>query len=182
MNYTFAFPDGIDRDEVILNHRLNDTCMHCGFEPLHEDSRENRSDITKSKRRMNLLAAIDLRRGGENLFSLERLSSGFIAEQAAHRHFMLLDIAEAELQSMFSEREFSVMLNAECTPIWNWHTGKSVAAMVAGDNGIDSIDELPEGSPMRKLLEKLIDLTPLQNAALVDACERVWRGYDNPLL
>jgi hypothetical protein len=54
--------------------------------------------------------------------------------------------------------------------------------MVADSNGIESIEELQEGSAMRKLLEKLTLLTPLENAALVDACERVWRGCENPLL
>ena len=171
-----------DTDDILHSHRFNDTCMHCGFELPPEHCREHSDDFTKSIRRADLLKAIDLRRGRENFIEGERLSSGFIAEQAAHRYFMLLDSAQAELEAKFTEQEFSVILNAECTPIWQWNTGNSVAGMVAGDNGIESIEELPEGSFMRKLLEKLILLTTLENAALVDACERVWRGRENPLL
>jgi hypothetical protein len=54
----------------------------------------------------------------------------------------------------------------------------------AGDDdlGIDDIDEVQEGSPMRVLLEKLVTLTPVENAVLVDVCERVWRGHENPLI
>ena len=58
----------------------------------------------------------------------------------------------------------------------------SVATMVADGDGIDSIEALPIGSAMRSLLDKLIGLTVLENAALVDACERVWCGYNNTLL
>jgi hypothetical protein len=182
MNYTFDFPVGMDRDEVIHLHRLHDTCMHCGFEPPPEDCAEFSNDFAKSMRRSELLKAIDLRRGGENRPSPNRFSSGFIAEQAAARYFMLLDTAHAALKGNFSEQDFSVILNAECTPVWQWDPGHSVAAMVADDNGIESLEELPEGGSMRSLIEKLIALTPLENAALVDACERVWRGYGNPLL
>jgi hypothetical protein len=67
------------------------------------------------------------------------------------------------------------ILNVECGPIWNFSPYDTVASMVADDNGIESLDELEEDSNMRILLDKLIQLTRIQNAALVDICEQVWR-------
>lgn len=182
MQTTFTFPDGLDRDQVIFSHRMHDTCMHCCAVPSPDERLELDYDCDQEIRRSNLLDAIELRMGTDDLQGPARFSTGFIAEQAASRYFMLLDGAQADLKSRFSEADFAVILNAECSPVWLWDTGNPVAAMVAGDNGIGSLDELAVGSHMRTLLEKLMALSPLENAALVDACERVWRGYDNPLL
>jgi hypothetical protein len=156
--------------------------MHCGFELPDDQCREYGRDFMRSARRMDLLDAVGQRRGTDHLTGPERFSSRFIVEQAAHRHFMLMQALQADLKGRFDEDEFRVMLNVECQPVWQWDTHMSIASMVANDLGLDSIDELPEGSPVRTLLEKLCALTISENAALVDACERVWRGYDNPLL
>lgn len=182
MNYPFEFPAGIDRAEIIHTRRLHDPCMHCGFEPPAEECREFSHDMMRPVRRSALIRAVNDRRGTDDLHGPERFSSGFIVEQAAHRHFMLLDRAQAALKGKFTQADFQVILNAECQPAWEWDPAMSVAQMVADDNGVRRLNSLPEGSHMRQLLEKLLTLTPLENAALVDACERVWRGYDNPLL
>lgn len=52
----------------------------------------------------------------------------------------------------------------------------SVAGMVADDQGVESLDELGLDSILRLLILKLAKLTPTENAALVDVCERVWRS------
>lgn len=169
-------------DDHLLNHRCGDACMHCGFEPPQEQRLEYQVDFMQHERRMDLLDAVNLRRGSEHLSRPERFSSAFIVEQAAHRHFMLVQDIQARLKGRFTAAEFDVILNCECQPVWQWDTYMPVAAMVADDQGVESLDELPEGSPLRVLLEKLQALTVSQDAALVDACERVWRGYDNPLL
>ncbi len=182
MNYPFEFPAGIDRAEDIHAHRLRDTCMHCGFELPAEECREFRYDFMKDMRRSVLISAVHARRGTDALVGDERFSSGFIVEQAAHRYFMLLDEAQTALKGRFTQDDFQVMLNVECQPTWNWDPAMSVAQMVADDQGIEALEDLSERSQMRQLLEKLLTLTSLENAALVDACERVWRGYDNPLL
>lgn len=169
-------------DDHLLNHRCSEACMHCGFEPPQEQRREYRFDFMQRQRRMDLLDAVNERRGSEHLTGAERFSSAFIVEQAAHRYFMLVQDIQARLKGRFTAAEFDVILNCECQPVWQWDTYMPVAAMVADDQGVESLDELPEGSPLRVLLDKLQALTVTQDAALVDACERVWRGYDNPLL
>lgn len=182
MNQPIEFPAGVPRAEVLHEHRLHDPCMHCGIEPPIDECREYSRDMMKVVRRSALVRAFDVRRGTDALCGPARFSSGFIAEQAAYRYFMLLDETQAKLKGNFSEEDFQVILNAECGPMWEWDPMLSVAQMVADDSGVESLKDLPESSHMRQLLQKLLELTSLENAALVDACERVWRGYDNPLL
>ena len=182
MNDTFEYPSGLATSDANTERRLHGACMHCGFEPPAEECLEFDEDMMKPVRRGALIRAVEARRGTDALCGDERYSSGFICEQAAHRHFMLLDHVQAELKGKFTPHDFQVILNAECQPTWQWHPMLSVAQMVADDNGIEGLEDLPESGRMRQLLEKLLSLTPLENAALVDACERVWRGYDNPLL
>lgn len=157
--------------------RLHANCMHCGFEPdTTEDERLD--DFERELRRGKLLHAIEARRGaGEH-----RYSSHLVVEQAAERFFELVAVAENSLRGRFTDAEFLAIANSTCTPIWNWDHHTSVASMVASDQGIDSMNELKEGHLLRVLLEKLVELTPTENAVLVDVCERVWRGHGNPLL
>lgn len=182
IDYPFEFPVGMDRAEVIDSHRRRDDCMHCGFEPPMQCRSEFSGDMDKPIRRDALIRAIDERRGAERLNYEERFSAGFILEQAAHRHFMVLEHAQAQLKGWFSEADFQVILDAECSAVWQWDPQMSVAAMVGDHNGVRKLKDLAEDSSLRQLLEKLLALTPLEDATLVDACERVWRGYDNPLL
>jgi hypothetical protein len=181
MNTETNAPD-LSSPDILRMRRLHADCMHCGFEPTGEARGEYDLDFDASLRRGALLHHIDERRGAAGVSSRPLFSSGFIAEQAAHRYFMLVESALEGLKGRFTMDEFNTILNAECSAIWNWDIWVSVASMVADDNGIDTLDELVEGSPLRVLLEKLLALTQLENAALVDVCERVWRGYDNPLL
>lgn len=182
MNHPIESTASVDQADVVHEHRLSAPCMHCGFEPPIEECLEFDYDMMKDLRRSSLIRSVNARRGTEALHGPERFSSGFIVEMAAHRYFMLLDAAQAELKGKFCEDDFQVILNAECGPTWEWDPMHSVAQMVADNFGVDSLDELPEESHMRQLLEKLLKLTSLESAALVDACERIWRGYANPML
>ncbi|MBE0548553.1 MAG: hypothetical protein IH627_13080 [Rubrivivax sp.] len=110
------------------------------------------------------------------------LSGRFVVEQAAERYFYLVADAERTMRGKFTEEEFVTILNTTCGPIWEWDTYMSVASMVADTFGVGRLDSLKEGSELRVLLKKLLDLSAVQNAALVDTCERVWRGHANNLL
>ena len=180
MNTQVIAPEMNAADEVRIRRRYAE-CMHCGFEPAGEERGEYGIDIDASLRRGALLWHIGERRGTTGDSRRQPFSSGFIAEQAAHRYFMLVETALEGLKGRFTEGDFNTILNAECSPIWNWDTWTSVATMVADTFGVDALDDLDEDGHLRVLLEKLLSLTPLENAALVDVCERVWRGHDNPL-
>jgi hypothetical protein len=167
-------------DEIELLRQMA-PCMHCGFEPAPEQRREFPRDSYRPTRRAALLDEVKERRGTERLKGEERFSSGFIVEEAAHRYFMLVRDAQEKLKGMFTKAEFITMLNVECGPVWQWDVQMPMAIMVADNNGVQHRD-VAEGTPLRSLLDKLIGLSPVENAVLVDACERVWRGHENPLL
>ncbi len=98
----------------------------------------------------------------------------FVIQQAAERYFSL--VTRATLSLHFSQPEMTIILNTTCSPVWQWHAYSSVAGMVADDNGVESMDELEPDSILRMLIKKLGQLSPTENAALVDICERVWRS------
>ena len=138
------------------------------FKPFHDEH--------QTARRATVLRGIAARQGEGNA-----CSSRLIVEQAAQRFFELVKHATDGLRGRFTEREWEVLLSCEPSPAWHWHRWTTVATMVADDLGIDSLDELHPDSQLRALLVKLEGLSPLENATLVDACERVWRGLENPL-
>ncbi len=112
--------------------------------------------------------------------SPKRYFTSLIVYQALIRYFQVLECEASSLDDMFTRKEILCILNSECCPIWNFRGDNSVASMVANDNGIESWDELKEGSAMEILLKKLANLTSLQNAILVDLCECIWRHqYDS---
>lgn len=156
--------------------RIGATRLHCGFEPAALASREPFRDPHRTLRRATILRGVAERQGEGNV-----CSSRLIVEQAAHRFFELAQLAAQGLRGRFTEREWGVLLSCEPSPTWHWHRHTTVATMVADDQGIEALDELHPDSELHALLVKLGDLTPLENATMVDACERVWRGLENPL-
>lgn len=103
-----------------------------------------------------------------------KVPNHFVIQQAAERYFSL--VARATTSLRFSQRELTIILNTTCSPVWQWHAYQSVAGMVADDNGVESLEELAPDAILRLLIEKLAQLSPTQNAALVDICEMVWRS------
>ena len=144
------------------------------------DDRPSAVDFNYPKRHYNLATAISTRIGATG--SRTVVPANTVLELAAERYFSLIGRAQSTLRGRFSESEFDVILNVECASIWEWDADLTVATMVADDNGVEALDDLESQSELRELLRKLIELSPLENAALVDACEQVWRGYQNPLL
>lgn len=138
---------------------------------------EQKGDFQWQSRLWALKQATDARDGGDKaLVEEDKFSAQFVIQQAAERFFLLIDFAIRSLGGIFSESDLGIVLNTTCGPIWLWDTQSTVAAMVADDNGIERFSDLDEDSDLRRLLEKLMKLTPLQDAALVDLCERFWRG------
>ncbi len=99
----------------------------------------------------------------------------FVIQQAAERYFSLITRATRRLH--FSQPEMTIILNTTCSPVWQWHAYSSVAGMVADDNGVEGLEDLEPNSILRLLIQKLAQLSPTENAALVDVCERVWRSH-----
>lgn len=105
-----------------------------------------------------------------------------VLERASARYFSLVARTQASLKGRFSLQEWGYLANTERTLIWDWRAGMRVATMVADTYGVDCLDAPELDGALRILLYKLLQLSPVENAAVVDACEQVWRGCRNPLL
>lgn len=139
-----------------------------------------RNGVNREKEIESFLAH---RFAGVEMSDPNHFSAHFVIEQAAERYFNLINHEMLALNGMFTVDEFATVLNTTCNPLWDWAPWLPVSGMVADNHGVRDLNELPVGSPMRILLEKLRKLSASQNVALVDFCERVWRDQgQEPLL
>lgn len=136
------------------------------------DCRDMMQDARQSRIKNDIL----IRKPTKSSLDTIPISASLIIEQAAYRYFKILELTQPSLDQKFTIGDIGTILNAECTPIWDYCPYSSIACMVADDNGIESIDELEDDSSMKILLQKLIELTPIQNVTLADICERIWRS------
>lgn len=119
---------------------------------------------------------IDLRNGSMGTAAQIRIPAQFVVREAASRHFRLMEKALHSLRCLFTEKEMVIILNTTCDTVWDWKPGRTVAGMVADDNGVNQLEDLPLDSMLYGLMVKLCDLTAAQNLALVEVCEGVWRS------
>ena len=104
-----------------------------------------------------------------------QIPSQFVVQQACMRYFNLMRITIESMDSIFTEADITVILNAYCGPIVNSSPSVSVASAIADDLGIEDLSDISDGTDLKKLLQKLTNLSPIQNVALVDLSERYWR-------
>lgn len=117
-------------------------------------------------------------RDGSNLYE-ERFnvfSHSFVAQQAIERYFDVMKKTLDSIDGLFLESEITLILNTNCGPYWNMHSGNRLSGMLMDDQGIESLNELDEGDELRILIGKLQKLSAAQNMALTDVCERYWRN------
>lgn len=162
---------------------VNNASENCKMSPLmkmiSKDAVgiEQRYDFDVSNRMNQLEKEIKARDGAEKSIDLDgKFSSEFIIRQALERYFELLNEAIQSLDSIFTTCDMEIIINVNCSPFCQWNANKSVAGMVVDDHGIEQLSDLADDSDTRLLLEKLMHLSPTQNAALIDVCERFWRS------
>ena len=163
--------------QISIDSAMNDALPQAEFVKLFKDEggREYFSDFEWHRRLGYLSEQIEIRNGTDDAVGVERvIPNQFVVQQALQRYFTLVNDALKDLK--FSRDDLTIILNTTCGPNWQWDLGHNVASMVADENGIDSLQEISPDSSMRLLLENLIALTQLQNAALVDFCEKFWRA------
>lgn len=145
------------------------------FLSLDFEASKEVTDINLDNRVSNLKNYVQIRNGSTTHPDEKSFPAELIIQLAADRYFELIGIELSSLCGMFTEGDMLTILNTECSPVWNYSPRHSIASMVADDNGIEELSDLEEDSEIKSLLEKLIELTPTQNAALADCCERIWR-------
>jgi len=137
-----------------------------------QPGREMDVDVNSDERSDFLVDEVQLRQGDPSIGSEKHFSIGFVVESACERYFALLRSEESALDGLLSFEDLGVVLNTCCSPVWEWQPGFTIAGALAEDHGVE---DLSEDNPMTRLIRKLSKLTPLQCAALVDVCERIWR-------
>lgn len=135
------------------------------------------AQFNRLDRLIKLRQEVEARRGNR-ASDIVRFSRGFVMEQAAERYYRLMSQTQANLRGRFDDADFSLLLNVEPSPVWNLR-GLSLASLLHDAYEYEEDGVTPE---VRGLMRRLAELTPLEEAAIVDACERVLRGYSNPVL
>lgn len=135
------------------------------------------SQFNRLDRLIKLRQEVEARRGNR-ASDIVRFSRGFVMEQAADRYYRLISQTQEKLRGRFDDADFSLLLNTEPSPVWDLR-GLSLTSVL-----YDTYEYEDEGitPAVRELIRRLAELTPLEEAAIVDACERVLRGYSNPVL
>lgn len=149
---------------------LNDSVPQQPIVDLDADLRTNR-----------LLAAVAARMG-LNEDPCSNMRPLFVMEQAADRYYMLIAEAEQTLVGKFSDSDFNKLLNSTCAPDWRLNPGYRLVDVLMNAAGLERQSLGHADAEFFSLVKKLGRLTFVQEASLVDVCERVWRGYDNSLL
>lgn len=103
------------------------------------------------------------------------VSARFTVQQAAKRYFVLMARARDSMSNMFTEDEILRLLNSAMSPVSELRPCSNMATTVADDLNIENLDELAEDSPTRLLMNKLLSLTFIQDAALMELTELFWR-------
>lgn len=164
-------------DMTSSNDRINRgpyfACPACHSRtPSYSDIGE---EINRTTRQSTLRSHVEYCRGNRQAGST-RLSAGFVIEQAATRYFEMMEATFEKLRGKFTDDDFVILLNMNCSPIWEHIRGWSLASYLEDEQREVGGQEFPE------LIRKLHSLSFAEELAVVEACERVWRGYVNPLL
>lgn len=132
-------------------------------------------DVNSDQLLDRLTKSISIRDGSSSQSNTRLFSAESIIQKAADNFFQLADDEITSLSGKFTSNNMRTILNTECSANWRFSTQHSVASMVADDYGIEKLSDIDCCSELKLLLEKLVNLTPLQNATLIDVCERFWR-------
>jgi hypothetical protein len=163
------FSECVQRADEVPHHseHSEDDCESGAYDFHYE------SGSTYSKKLAYLTEQIKARTGG-GLFPGEKIvSQKIVVQQALERYFLL--ISEALNGIQLDHEEMRIILNSIPSPVWQWGLNVSLATRIADACGADEFSKLDANSTFVKLITKLQKLTLLQEAALIDFCERFWR-------
>jgi hypothetical protein len=167
----------------IMSHSSVNITTEASNTPLDLNStvpgREERFYFEKHSDENYLRVEVQKRNGYLEEFGTDHVySTQFVIQQAALRHFEMMELVVPTMATLFSEQEILLLLNVNCGPIWRWRAGCSLVSDVAGEYGVEDLSDVEEDSDIKLLLIKLLKLDSLQTLALMDLCERYWRNQN----
>jgi hypothetical protein len=131
------------------------------------------ADFEHVERLVYLTEQIGARTGSELATGKKIVSQKIVVQQSLERYFLLIGGALNDIE--LNAEEFGIIFNATCQPVLQWGLNISFATRIADNYGVDEISHYDANSTFIKLIAKLQELTFLQEAALVDFCERFWK-------
>lgn len=172
--------DDMTSSDCSLNGSPVYSCLACHAKTQIPTAFEEEFD---SESRLNFLKIrIEARRGNRSR-PYSRLSASYVLQEAAKRHFQLMEVTFEGLRGKFNDVDFEYLLNTNCSTVWRVDHYPDLPGCVLDNLGIyastsDDIDD----ENLSSLIDKLKDLSATEQLALIEACELVWRGYKNPLI
>lgn len=172
--------DDMTSSDESRNSQGRFSCLACHSKTMARDSLEE--EFEREKRQQFLRGRIEALRGNRSR-PYVRLSAAYVIEEAAKRHLQLMETTFERLVGKFNDADFNLLLNTNCSPVWSVDHYLDLSGCVLDTIRIEtSTIEGIEDDGIRTLIEKLNALSPTEQLAVVEVCERVWRGYENPLL
>mgnify|MGYP001351564107 CR=1 FL=1 len=108
-----------------------------------------------------------------------------VAAQAISRYFDLLSVTQSNLMDHFEQDEMTLLLDALNSEFHSFSSDRRLVGSVAdavGIGGQAQYEVLPKETTTYRLMSKLMKLTLLEEAAVVDACEQFWRRRCMPIV
>ena len=172
--------DDMTSSDCSLNGSPVYSCLACHAKTQMPTAFEEEFDCQS---RLNFLKIRIEARRGDRSRAYSRLSASYVIQEAAKRHFQLMEVTFEGLRGKFNEVDFEYLLNTNCSTVWRVDYYLDLPGSVLDNLGIyaQTSDEIDDEN-ISSLIDKLKGLSPTEQLAVVEACELVWRGYKNPLL
>ncbi len=172
--------DDMTSSDCSLNGSQVYSCLACHAKTQIPTAFEEEFDFES---RLNFLKIRIEARRGDRSRAYSRLSASYVIQEAAKRHFQLMEVTFEGLRGKFNKVDFEYLLNTNCSTVWKVDHYLDLPGWVLDNLGIyaPTSDEIDDEN-ISSLIDKLKSLSPTEQLAVVEACELVWRGYKNPLL
>lgn len=162
---------------VIKNNQPQQPTTLAGLVNRGKIGAEDRFGLDNKSKLHFLIQEICARNGGSIALSKDHvISSQFIVQQMSCNYANLLIETINSMSYRFTEDNLTTLLQVNCSPIWQTDFFKTPLQMVIDFYQVKSKDDLDKNPDVKDLIEKLEQLSVVENYALVDVCEQFWRN------
>jgi hypothetical protein len=162
---------------VIKNNQPPQPTTLAGLVNIGKYGAEARFGLDNKSKLQFLTQEICARNGGAIALSKDHvISSQFIVQEMSCNYARLLIETVNSMSYKFTEDNLTTLLQVNCSPIWQTDFFKTPIQMVIDFYQIVCIDDLDKNPDVKDLVEKLEQLSVVENYALVDVCEQFWRN------